>query len=84
MDPVNQRKLDELYAWLLARKQQQLIAPFDDVSKAVIGAAIGAGAGSSALTQTVGSGLIVPSAYLGTQFLLVDGTQLEFPYLSKA
>lgn len=65
---------------------QQLFAPVDDVTKAVIGAALGNGAGSHALTTTAtvsGGSVTVPAAYQGTRIILLDGTQYEIPYISK-
>lgn len=82
-----QAQIATLTARIDKRDHQQLVAPVDDVSKAVIGAALANGAGSHALTQSIGIGAVpasitVPAAYQGTRFILLDGTQYEFPYLS--
>lgn len=86
MNPDDKRKLDELYAWMKARKVQQLSKPVDDASKNVLGAAFRRGNGSHDLTDTItigagGGSASVPAAYSGTVIFLADGITFEIPYL---
>ena len=79
-----QQQIDELKARLDARDIQQLKAPLDDVSKAVVGSPISNGAGSVPLTQTIGTAgatATVPAAYSGTRVLIIDGAPYNIPYL---
>lgn len=76
----------DLTTRLNARDRQQLVAPVDDVTKAVIGAAVENGPGSSPLTQVIstsGASAIVPAAYEGSRVLILDGSQYVIPYIAK-
>lgn len=81
-----QAQIADLTQRLNARDHQQLVAPVDDVTKAVIGAALGNGPGSSSLTQIIGTAgptATVPAAYQGSRIILLDDSQYEVPYIAK-
>lgn len=78
--------IDDLAKWKEDRIRQQITSPLDDVSKANIGAAVGHGAGSVALTQSVSvptapTTISVPAAYAGTRVIEIEGQQYTIPYL---
>lgn len=80
-------KLDELYEWMQARKEQQISYPLDDISMQIlVSSVIGLGAGSTALTQTYtdsrGDTVIAPKAYAGSRIIKINGTKYEFGYIA--
>lgn len=86
MDDILSR-LDALEQWKADREHQQLVAPLDDVSRAVLHAATGLGFGSKLKTQSISvattppSNITVPAAYSGTLILVIEGAQYEVPFL---
>lgn len=80
------KQVEELMEWKRQRESQQITIPLDLASRAVIGGAQDAGAGSAALTQSVDvtstpSSIDVPSAYAGTRIINIDGVRYEIPYI---
>jgi hypothetical protein len=81
-------QVKEFIAWKQARSRQQLIAPVDDASKAVLGVLTGGEQGSVALTQSVSisgtpTDIDVPAAYEGSIIISIGGAQYVVPYLTK-
>lgn len=85
MKPEDLSKLNELYAWMLDRKRQQLSFPVDDASRAAMGALIITSGTSSTLTQvytdTRGDQVTAPKAYAGSFFAVIEGQVREIPFL---
>jgi hypothetical protein len=89
MNPDERRKLNEIYAWMQAKRKQQLTLPVDAASIAALGALTSHSFGSSDLTDTItigagGGSASVPKAYVGTLWVVKDGAEYEVPYLNKA
>jgi len=83
MTPEQSRKLDELYAWMQARKVQQLSYPVDDASKRALEVVLGQGLGNTAKTQVYtdshGDTLTGPKAYVKTLVVSAGGILYELP-----
>ena len=87
MTPDYQSKIDELYAWMLERKKQQISMPLDLASQNLIAGNVSdVGAGSTTLTQTYtdshGDTVTAPRHFTGTEILKVNGVNREFPYIA--
>jgi hypothetical protein len=83
-------QIAQLTAWKQEREAQQLSYPLDDPSRLTIfeasTAVLSTSGTSSALTENRSlSGnpetIVVPKAYAGTIFQVVDGVSREIPYL---
>lgn len=79
--------LEELYADMLARREQQIRFPLDEGSKASLGVPTIIGPGSSALTQSVAvpstpTNINVPKAYQDTFILNSGGVNYEVPFIA--
>jgi hypothetical protein len=79
-------QVQELSRWKAARQLQQLVHPVDDISKAVLGAFIDAGAASGiATTQSVSVGSVpssitVPRTPSGVRLVSIGGAKVYVPY----
>lgn len=83
------RQVSELYAWMEKRKEQQISYPLDDSSRNAIseGSATPEGVGTATLIQTLAltgnaQNIDVPSAYVGTEKVRINGTVREIPYIA--
>lgn len=81
-----QQQVDELLEWKRARQRQQISYPIDQASQNTLGAAIGNGLGTHALTQNINltgnpQTITPPAAYGGTIFLVISGETYEVPFL---
>lgn len=91
MTPDQERKLNELYEWMQARKAQLVDYPLDPVSQAIleIPDIVNQREGATSLTQPysvsggAGGSITGPKAYLDTLLLRIDGDVYEFPYVAK-
>lgn len=85
MTPDQLQMLQELYAWMQEKKNQQLSCPVDDASRNALGAVVVTGAGSTAKTQVYtdshGDTVTAPKAYAQTFILVSNGIQYEVPSL---
>lgn len=76
----------ELTDWKNKREIQQISYPLDEASKNIVGGLTYSSAGASSLTQTVNvpstpTDISVPSAYSGTEIVVINGVLREIPYL---
>jgi len=85
MKPEDYARFEEMYAWFLARQEQQISFPLDEASKNSLGVVTNGGPGGSSLTQSVvtsGPTATVPAAYQGTIIIESEGEKYEVPYIS--
>lgn len=86
MLPEQERKLNEIYEWMLQKKRQQITMPLDDASRILLGAITYDGAGSTAKTQVYTDSnsdtVTAPKAYTGTLLLVIEGVRYEVPYIA--
>lgn len=87
MTSEQENKLNEIYAWMLSKKLQQLAYPLDDQSKNIVGAVNYEGTGSTALTQTLNlsgaaESINVPAPYADTILVVIGDTRVELPVIS--
>lgn len=87
MTPEEREKLDELYAFMLARKEQQITTPLDDASQAILGTQniIPGATDTTGLTQTYtdsrGDTVTAPKAYTAAISMTINGIVRRFPIL---
>lgn len=79
-------KVDELYEFMMQKKEQQISLPLDDASRNILGGVAYDGGGSTTKTQIYTDSNsdthTGPKAYAGTILLLVDGVRYEVPYIA--
>jgi hypothetical protein len=85
MKPEDYARFEEMYAWFLERKVQQISYPLDEASRNTLGTVTTDGPGGSSLTQSIvtsGPTATVPAAYVGTIIIDSEGAKYEVPYIS--
>lgn len=80
-----QEQVAELMEWRASKEQQQISYPLDDASKYGSKGLFKVANGVKTLTQVVtdsrGDTVTVPAAYTGTKLVVIEGEQVEIPYL---
>jgi hypothetical protein len=87
MSPEDRAKFDEMYAFVQAKKYQQISEPLDEASKNALGVPTGRGRGGTTATQTItigvgGGSATVPANPVGTIILDIAGVRYEVPYIA--